>query len=579
MQTVFWDENLIGEVLVRKGYVDERQVQEALELQKVKTDRRLGELLLDLAYIEEDKLLEALSELHNIAFVRELETQMDSSVITRVPLHFIRQYQMVPFREEKDFYVVAIRDPLNLLPLDDLRLLLDKPVKPVLSTAAEIDKVVNHYFDEHTDTAAQVIEDLDEEEIGILSPMSVPEEERDLLDVANEAPIIKLINLIVSGAVKDRASDIHIEPFEKDLRVRYRIDGVLYEVLKPPKGYQAAITSRIKIMANMNIAEKRLPQDGRIKIRLAGRDIDIRVSAVPIAHGERLVLRILDRSSFFFHLTELGLHDKDYETFKSLLTSSHGIILLTGPTGSGKTTTLYAALSRLNAAEKNIITIEDPIEYQMRGIGQIQVMPKIGLTFANALRSILRQDPDVILVGEIRDLETAEMAIHASLTGHLVFSTLHTNDSAGAVTRLLDMGIEPYLVSSSVIGVMAQRLVRLICPECKEQYSPDARTLSELGLTEDELRGHTIYRGRGCEKCNERGYLGRTGIYELLVVDPKVQNLVVGRADSNIIKREARKNGMVTLREDGLRKLLAGVTTLEEVLRMSREESAVDVTV
>jgi general secretion pathway protein E len=564
---------------VRKGYVDERQVQEALELQKVKTDRRLGELLLDLAYIEEDKLLEALSELHNIAFVRELETQMDSSVITRVPLHFIRQYQMVPFREEKDFYVVAIRDPLNLLPLDDLRLLLDKPVKPVLSTAAEIDKVVNHYFDEHTDTAAQVIEDLDEEEIGILSPMSVPEEERDLLDVANEAPIIKLINLIVSGAVKDRASDIHIEPFEKDLRVRYRIDGVLYEVLKPPKGYQAAITSRIKIMANMNIAEKRLPQDGRIKIRLAGRDIDIRVSAVPIAHGERLVLRILDRSSFFFHLTELGLHDEDYATFKSLLTSSHGIILLTGPTGSGKTTTLYAALSRLNAAEKNIITIEDPIEYQMRGIGQIQVMPKIGLTFANALRSILRQDPDVILVGEIRDLETAEMAIHASLTGHLVFSTLHTNDSAGAVTRLLDMGIEPYLVSSSVIGVMAQRLVRLICPECKEQYSPDARTLSELGLTEDELRGHTIYRGRGCEKCNERGYLGRTGIYELLVVDPKVQNLVVGRADSNIIKREARKNGMVTLREDGLRKLLAGVTTLEEVLRMSREESAVDVTV
>jgi len=575
---VLWDETLIGEVLVRKGYVDEQHVQEALELQKVKTDRRLGELLLDLAYLEEDKLLEALSELHNIPFVTELETQMDPAVITRVPLHFIRQYQMVPFREEKDFYVVAIRDPLNLLPLDDLRLLLDKPVKPVLSPASEIEKVVHHYFDQHTDTAAQVIEDLDEEEIGILSPMSVPEEERDLMDVANEAPIIKLINLIVSGAIKDRASDIHIEPFEKDLRVRYRIDGVLYEVLTPPKAYQAAITSRIKIMANMNIAEKRLPQDGRIRIRLGGRDIDIRVSSVPIAHGERLVLRILDRSTFLFGLTELGLHDKDYETFRSLLESSHGIILLTGPTGSGKTTTLYAALSRINAAEKNIITIEDPIEYQMQGIGQIQVMPKIGLTFANALRSILRQDPDVVLVGEVRDLETAEMAIHASLTGHLVFSTLHTNDSAGAMTRLLDMGIEPYLVSSSVIAVMAQRLVRLICPQCKEEYRPDARTLSEIGLTEDDLRGHSICRGVGCEECNGRGYLGRTGIYELLIVDQKVQGLVVGRTDSNIIKLEARKNGMVTLREDGLRKVLAGVTTLEEVLRMSREESAVDVT-
>jgi general secretion pathway protein E len=573
-----WNENLIGEVLVRKGYVDERQVEEALDLQKVKTNKRLGELLVELAYIDEEKLLEALSELHNVPFQKELETHMDTAVITRVPLHFIKQYKMVPYREEPDFYLVAIHDPLNLLPLDDLRLLLDKPVKPVLSTTAEIEKVVNHYFDQHTDSAAQVIEDLDEEEIGILSPMAVPEEERDLLDIAHEAPIIKLINLIVSGAVKDRASDIHIEPFERDLRVRYRIDGVLYDVLKPPKAYQAAITSRIKIMANMNIAERRLPQDGRIRIRLAGRDIDIRASAVPIAHGERLVLRILDRTSFLFDLTELGLHQKDYDTFRSLLNSSHGIILLTGPTGSGKTTTLYAALSRLNAAEKNILTIEDPIEYQMQGIGQIQVMPKIGLTFANALRSILRQDPDVILVGEVRDLETAEMAIHASLTGHLVFSTLHTNDSAGATTRLVDMGIEPYLVSSSVIAVMAQRLVRLICPDCREEYKPDDATLADIGLSEDDLRGRTIYRGKGCDTCSGRGYLGRTGIYELLVVDSNIQNLIVSRADSNVIKREARKNGMVTLREDGLRKMLAGLTTLEEVLRMSREETTVDVT-
>ncbi len=564
--------SLFGERLVEKGYVDAGQIEEALELQKVKRGRRLGEVLLDLGYLEEDHLLEVLSELHNVPFWPEIEADVDPSLIVKVPLSFIREYEMVPFKENDDCCYVAMRDPLNLLPLDDLRVLLGTTVKPVLSRRDQIEKIINHYFDTQADTAAQVIEDLDEEgdEFGIISQLSQPEE-RDLLDLANEAPIIKLINLIISGAIKERASDIHVEPLEKNLRVRYRIDGVLYEMLTPPKHYQSAITSRVKIMANMNIAERRLPQDGRIQIRLAGKEIDIRVSAIPVAHGERIVMRLLDKSSFLLGLTELGMHEQNYGFFNRIVQNPHGIILVTGPTGSGKTTTLYAALGRINSLERNVITVEDPIEYLMPGIGQIQVKEKIGLTFASALRSILRQDPDVILVGEIRDLETAEMAIHSSLTGHLVFSTLHTNDSAGAITRLLDMGIEPYLVSSSVIAVMAQRLVRLICPACKKQVEVEPGSLVELGLTPEEIAGNTIYAGEGCADCQNRGYVGRTGIFEILPITEQVQHLVLERTDSNIIKREAVGKGMTTLRMDGARKVLAGLTSVQEVLNITRE--------
>ena len=359
------------------------------------------------------------------------------------------------------------------------------------------------------------------------------------------------------------------------MRCRYRIDGVLYEKFSIPKSQQAAVISRIKIMANLNIAEHRLPQDGRIKIRLSGKEIDIRVSIIPTAHGERVVMRILEKGNFLFSLEQLGMCRHDYELVDKLILSSHGIILVTGPTGSGKSTTLYAALQRVNSPDKNIITVEDPIEYQIPGIGQIQVRPKIGLTFAMGLRHILRQDPDVILVGEIRDHETAEMAVQASLTGHLVFSTLHTNDSAGAITRLVNMGIEPFLVTSSTISIMAQRLVRRICQHCREAYTPEAASLAELGISPDTLQDGKVFRGVGCVKCQNRGYHGRTGIFELLAMTPEIQELALKGADSNTIKREARKQGMRTLREDGAYKVTQGVSTIEEILRVTRDDASI----
>jgi general secretion pathway protein E len=382
-----------------------------------------------------------------------------------------------------------------------------------------------------------------------------------------------LVNSLLFQAVKDRASDIHIEPFERDLTVRFRIDGILYDIISPPKRFQPIIISRVKVMAGMNIAEKRLPQDGRIRIRLAGKDVDIRVSTVPTAFGERVVMRLLDRSETILQLNELGLVGRKHELVSSLIKQSHGILLVTGPTGSGKTTTLYAALSKINTVDKNIITIEDPIEYQLHGVGQIQVNPKIELTFANGLRSILRQDPDVIMVGEIRDVETAKISIQAALTGHMVFSTLHTNDSCGAVTRLLDMGIEPFLVSSSVVGVMAQRLVRRVCQACREPYRPTLEELRQLNLSTDSLEGATVFRpGAGCADCKQTGYRGRTGIHELLLVDDDVRNLIMKAADSATIRRAAQAKGMNSLREDGAEKILAGQTTAEEVLRVTQED-------
>jgi general secretion pathway protein E len=427
----------LGEILVSLGYSHTEQIDEALELQKIRP-KRIGEILMDLGYNEEDHILEALSEQFDIPFERSLRDQIDSALTTKVPIGFIREYQMFPFRQNGTAFYVALNDPVNQFPLDDLRLLLDGPVQPVLCRKADIDHVTDTYFERQGDTASQMIDGilLSGDDGDDLAPtLDALDSHRDLMDLANEAPIIKLINLLITGAVKERASDIHVEPFERELRVRYRIDGVLYEKFSVPKSQQAAVVSRIKIMANMNIAEHRLPQDGRIKIRLSGKEIDIRVSIIPVAFGERVVMRILEKGTFLFGLEELGMVKHDYQLVDKLIQSSHGILLVTGPTGSGKSTTLYAALQRVNSPDKNIITVEDPIEYQMPSIGQIQVRPKIGLTFAAGLRSILRQDPDVILVGEIRDMETAEMAIQASLTGHLVFSTLHTNDSAGAITR------------------------------------------------------------------------------------------------------------------------------------------------
>ena len=563
----------LGEILIAEGWVHKEQVAEALELQKLRP-KRVGELLLDLGYIEEEHVLRALGIQFGLAYEPNLQQQVESSLTTKVPISFIREYQMVPYKRSGASYLVAINDPINLLPLDDLRLLLDGPVTPVLCSKENIQFIIDTYFEQQSENAGELIDNivLSGEEEGKVHTLDHSESERDLLDLANEAPIIKLINLIISGAVKERASDIHLEPFEHSVRVRYRIDGVLYEKFTVPRAQQAALVSRVKIMANLNIAEHRLPQDGRIKIRLSGKEIDIRVSIIPIAHGERVVMRILEKGNFTFSLEELGMDERDHKTMDRLITSSHGIILVTGPTGSGKSTTLYAALQRVNSPDKNIITVEDPIEYLIPGIGQIQVRPKIGLTFSAGLRSILRQDPDIILVGEIRDTETAEMAVQASLTGHLVFATLHTNDSAGAITRLMNMGIEPFLVTSSTIAIQAQRLVRRICSNCKEGYEPDPESLRDLGVNLDDPRLKRLHHGTGCEKCASRGYFGRSGIFELLVMSGRIQEMVLQGADSNAIKREARREGMRTLREDGAEKMLRGETTAEEILRVTRDE-------
>jgi general secretion pathway protein E len=477
----------------------------------------------------------------------------------------------VPIRKQDGIVLVAMSQALNLQPLDDVSVILKAPVEPILSPEREVLDALNRLYDIGSQTAAKVIQDLDEQALGRLAhDLEGPQ---DILDHDAEAPIIQLVNLILSQAVRDRASDIHLEPFERSLKVRYRIDGVLHEVLSPPKALQPRITSRLKVMADLNIAETRLPQDGRIAIRVRNREIDIRVSVVPTAFGERMVLRLLDKSGGMLSLEDIGFASDLFPLYTRLIHRSHGIILVTGPTGSGKSTTLYATLQRLNSAELNIITVEDPIEYQVNGVGQIQVNPKIDLTFANGLRSILRQDPDIIMVGEIRDRDTAEIAIQASLTGHLVFSTLHTNDAPSAVTRLIDMGVEPFLISSSVLAMMAQRLVRLICPTCREPFEPDPETLRELGLTPADLEQHggQFFHGRGCEACRHTGYRGRTGIYEMLVIDDPVRNHIMQRANANMIRTTAVQRGMRTLLQHGARRVLEGRTTAEEVLRVTQE--------
>lgn len=433
---------------------------------------------------------------------------------------------------------------------------------------------INMAYDMSRSSAKDYFEEMDQSSTDDL--ISKIDETADLLDEASDAPIIKLVNLILSGAIKDRASDIHVEPYSANLKIRYRIDGILYDTLSLPRRIQSPLISRIKIMAKLNIAEKRLPQDGRIEIKIADRLVDIRVSVIPTAFGERVVLRLLDKTANILMLSDLGMHDERIKLLNKLIKSPYGIILVTGPTGSGKTTTLYAALSTINRPEINIITIEDPIEYQMDGVGQIQVNPKIDLTFAAGLRSIVRQDPDVILIGEIRDRETAEIAIQSSLTGHLVFSTLHTNDAASAVTRLIDMGIEPFLVTSSIVAIIAQRLVRVLCPHCKEVYEPDEESLANLGLSRSVLKNNTFYRKKGCNLCMQTGFRGRSAIFEILTVDDEIKRLVLKTSDANQINELAIKRGMITLQQDGIDKVLAGITTIEEVLRVTRTLSRTD---
>jgi general secretion pathway protein E len=564
----------LGQILLESFGLTAEKLDEGLKSQAEKGGR-LGEVLVALKAVTEEDVGRALAAQLDLPWVGAIGVDdVDPELIKRVPINFAKQARLIPLKLDGETAQVAIADPIDTAVLDHARMLLQRDVDPHVATQAAIVDAINQVYDRSLNEAEQVVDEMEAQDLDAVEQKL--EEAQDLLDSGDEAPIIRLVNSLLFRAAKERASDIHVEPMERELIVRFRIDGVLHEVIKPPKRYQNSILSRVKIMAQLNIAEKRLPQDGRIRIKLAGRDIDIRVSTIPTSHGERIVMRLLDKTATLLDLAEIGMGGQILKTVDELIRRSHGIVLVTGPTGSGKTTTLYGALSRINSPELNILTVEDPVEYQLKGIGQMAISPKIGLTFASGLRSFLRQDPDVIMVGEIRDKETAEIAIQASLTGHLVFSTVHTNDAAGAVTRLVEMGIEPFLVASSLTGVLAQRLVRSVCKDCRQAYTPSDEELAKIGLDRASLKalsgGGPVYRAVGCPACNKNGYRGRTGIYELLLVDDDIRQLILKNIDSNTIKRKATEKGMTTLLDDGAKKVATGETTIAEVLSVTQED-------
>ncbi|MDD3620067.1 MAG: type II secretion system ATPase GspE [Desulfobulbaceae bacterium] len=559
---------LLGQLLVESFGVTPEAVAQALVLQQEKGGR-IGEILVQQKHLSPGDLHKARSLQCGLPLVTELPPNPDPFFTSRVPIQFLRKFKMIPVATPAESYI-ALAEPLHFQQVDDLQRILNwEGMKMVLAPQEEIFKAINHCYDRSSQNRAdQVMQDMDVEDPEAI--ISEIEETADLLDDTSDAPVIKLVNLMLAQAVRDNASDIHIEPYQDMVKIRKRVDGILYDMYTPPTRVKSKLVSRIKIMAKLDIAEKRLPQDGRIEIRIADRNVDIRVSTLPTSFGERVVMRLLDKSNVLLSLPDLGMSQRDLNIFLKLIKAPHGIILVTGPTGSGKTTTLYSALSILNKPDINIITIEDPVEYQIKGISQVQVNPKIDLTFANGLRTIVRQDPDIILVGEIRDLETAEIAIQSALTGHLVFSTLHTNDAASAVTRLIDMGVESFLVSSSVNAILAQRLVRKICRHCSEEFVPGREYLAQVGLLPEDLGDRPLFRSKGCNECLNTGYQGRIGIFELMVMNDDLKNFILTTSDSNQIQRMALSSGeMITLRQDGLQKVMAGLTTIEEVYRVT----------
>jgi general secretion pathway protein E len=562
----------IKDLLIESGKIDPEGLPSP-EMFSGGSFENLGKRLVELGVISEEDLLEILSGKLNVPLISLKNfTPGDSLLAENLSEKFMRHGKFVPLSVTDGTLSIAICDPFDVYTLDAIRQATGYRLDVKLARESEILDLIDKVSSADASSMEKIIEDIGKDDRGELGS----EEDGDvdhLKDMASEAPVIRLVNLVISRAIELRASDIHFEPFEGSFTVRYRIDGILHDVESPPRRLQAAVISRIKIMSKLNIAERRLPQDGRIKLRVLGKEIDFRVSTTPTMFGESVVLRILDRESVVLDLEKLGFPPDSLKTFRGLIAQPYGIILVTGPTGSGKTTTLYGALSEINSPEKKIITVEDPVEYQLKGINQMQVKPAIGLTFASSLRSILRQDPDIIMIGEIRDAETAEIAIHSALTGHLVFSTLHTNDAAGAVTRLLEMGMENYLISSSLIGILAQRLVRVICSHCGEPHEPEVKALKDMGLDLDDLTDAQIVEGKGCEKCASTGYRGRTGIYELLPVTDEIRELILARADSNRIKEQGRKLGMNTLREAGWKRVRQGTTTISELIRVTQVES------
>ena len=558
----------VERILLRHKKISEKVIQEVKD-NNLHSHDFLGKTLVDHGYIHTQTLLETLSAELRLPYVKKDQFPKSGLPIEGLSISytFLREKVILPLQLKGDALIVAVFDPFDQYTIEDLKVSLGKNIRVVLSSEQDIlESIEAHYGEEGGSSAMdRMVGDINDDDLHGLD--SLDESTEHIRDMASEAPVIKLVNHIISEAIESRASDIHLEPFDDELLLRYRIDGILHEFDPPPKRLSSAITTRIKIMAKMDISERRLPQDGRIKLKILGKDIDMRVSTLPTLYGESVVMRILDRGSLVLDLSKMGFPEKILGQLEELIRKPYGKMLVTGPTGSGKTTTLYAALSQINTPDKKIITIEDPVEYQMRGINQIHVKSKIGLDFAGGLRSIVRQDPDVIMVGEIRDPETADISIQAALTGHLVFSTVHTNDAAGAITRLLDMGIENFLISSALLGVLAQRLVRVICPDCKEESSLTPILRAEMGrMGEKDIK---VYRGKGCKACSNTGFRGRCGIYELLVVDDNIRELVLKKSTAQAICDQARQTGMRTLREDGWDKVIKGLTTVEEILRVT----------
>ncbi len=563
---------LLIETARRTGIIQAEALEQYLS-EHAEDTRRMDEILLTAPQFTEESVLRLLAAALGLEYVDEIDASaVPQAFIETVAAPYAQHHYLIGFYRNgrEDVITIAVANPMNPLVVDNISRKLHKPAEVVVSSRAAITAAIDVAYEQKNTVIEEVAEELDSQNLDRL--VDEAQSSDDLLDVVNRPPVIRLVNDILFRALQMRASDIHVHPYENKLQVRYRIDGILYDTLTLNRNVLSLVISRIKVMAGMDIAERRMPQDGRTSVRIGQREIDLRVSTVPTSYGERAVLRILDKSTGLLTLEELGLWKEDKEAFDRMINRTHGVIFVTGPTGSGKSTTLYACLNRINAVEKNVMTVEDPIEYQLEGISQMQVSAKKGMTFVNALRHILRQDPDVIMVGEVRDRETAAMAIQSSLTGHLVFSTLHTNDAAGAVSRLLDFGVEPYLVSSSLICVLAQRLVRRICPDCKQPYVPTHHELRELGL-ENLPEGATFSTGKGCAKCFETGYRGRTGIYELMVINSDIQEMIYRCETAGAIKKKALEAGMQTLRMDGARKALAGITTIPEVLRVTQSDT------
>jgi type IV pilus assembly protein PilB len=559
----------IGRVLTKLGKVTRDQISEALTLQEKKR-APLGQLLVELGYVSHDDVNLALAAQAGMETVNLEDYDLSDEVIREIPSEMAMAYQILPLSHDKETntLVVAMKTADNFRALDDLRLLMGFNVTAVVAPAEQLDKLIQTYYGEDEESVLSLISELaEDEDLEALADRGESIDLAEQIELADDNRVKRLLNLVLLQAIKDKASDIHFEPFEDEFKMRYRIDGVLYEMVPPPKHLAMPIVSRVKVMSNLDIAERRLPQDGRIELVVNNAPVDLRVAVLPTMFGESVVMRILDRGNVQLDLDRVGMRADDLETFRQLIHKPNGIVVVTGPTGSGKTTTLYAALNELNEPTEKILTVEDPVEYDIDGLVQVQVKPDVGLTFAAALRSFLRQDPDIILVGETRDLETAQIAAQASLTGHLVFTTLHTNDAPSSIARLLDLGLEPFLLTATIEGIAAQRLVRTICSRCKEPYDPNVEELMQLQLLPEDLEGRQLYRGRGCDYCNQSGYKGRMGLFEIMVLDDEMREMIMQNASTQVLGAEAKKRGMRTLRQAGLLALYDGMTTIEEVVR------------